>query len=253
MRLLLELECLHDGAYDLQYFSKLQGLIYGLLKGTVYDNLHDEKGYKFFCYSNVFPIGDFRAGDKRRLLISSPNVEFLQILYEKLPDTLNLGQNRYRVLDAKPIETRITTTPLTIATATPIVIRIPKQNYEKYGISTEKNYEYAYWKPEHSFEAFLKQLQENIVKKYQDYTAEKIEAPYLFQDFMFKKTVANHVVRDGKESTIIGSIWQFSFSHLTGEQNELLEFAIDCGFGEMNPSGFGFMNVMRPKPNQAAV
>lgn len=251
MRLLLELECLHDGAYDLQYFSKLQGLIYGLLKGTVYDNLHDEKSCKFFCYSNVFPIGDFRAGDKRRLLISSPNVEFLQILYEKLSNTLNIGQNRYRVLDAKPIETRIIT-PLTLATATPIVIRIPKQNYERYGIS-EKNYEYAYWKPEHSFEAFLKQLQENIVKKYQDYTAEKIEAPYLFQDFLFKKTVANHVVRDGKESTIIGSIWQFSFSHLSREQQELLAFAVDCGFGEMNPSGFGFMNVMRPKINQAAV
>ncbi len=244
MRLLLELECLHDGAYDLQYFSKLQGLIYGLLKGTVYDNLHDEKSYKFFCYSNVFPIGDFKQGETKKLLISSPNVEFLQILYEKLPNTLNLGQNRYGVLDAKPIDTRMAA-PLTLATATPIVIRIPRQNYEKYGIS-EKYDSFAYWKPEHSFEAFLKQLQENIVKKYQDYTAEKLETPYLFQDFVFKKTVANHVVREGVESTVIGSIWQFSFSHLTREQNELLAFAVDCGFGEMNSSGFGFVNAMKP-------
>lgn len=248
MRLLLELECLHDGAYDLQYFTKVQGLIYGLLKGTVYGSLHDEKGYKFFCYSNIFPIGDFQQGDKRRLLISSPNIEFLQIADQKLPDVLNLGPNSYRLLDVKPVETRLTQS-FTLVSATPIVIRIPKQNYERYGIS-EKNYEYAYWKPEHSFEAFLKQLQENIVKKYRDYAGERPggeEIPYIFQDFVFKKTAANHVVREGREFAVIGSIWQFGFSHLTREQGKLLGFAVDCGFGEMNPSGFGFMNQLLGK------
>ncbi|MEM5870703.1 MAG: CRISPR-associated protein Cas6, partial [Candidatus Aenigmatarchaeota archaeon] len=69
MRILLRLEALKNCIYDMKYFHKLQGFIYRLLKETEYRVLHDKKGYKFFCFSNIFPIGDMKVGDKRKLII----------------------------------------------------------------------------------------------------------------------------------------------------------------------------------------
>ena len=68
MRLLLKLRALKNQAYDLKYHHKLQGFIYSLLDGTPYVKLHDRRGYKFFCFSNIFPPEDVRAGVTRSLL-----------------------------------------------------------------------------------------------------------------------------------------------------------------------------------------
>jgi hypothetical protein len=46
-----------------------------------------------------------------------------------------------------------------LITATPIIIRIPEKNYEKYKIPTEfRKKRYVYWRSMYSFEAFVKQL-----------------------------------------------------------------------------------------------
>lgn len=55
MRLLLKLRAAKDQAYDMRYHHKLQGFVYGLIEGTPYMKLHDRRGYKFFCFSNIFP------------------------------------------------------------------------------------------------------------------------------------------------------------------------------------------------------
>jgi len=48
---------------------------------------------------------------------------------------------------------------------------------------------------------------------------------------------------DGKEQVSVGSLWEFTFSYIGKKQRKLLEFGIDCGFGERNSFGFGFMNI----------
>ncbi|MEO0270100.1 MAG: CRISPR-associated endoribonuclease Cas6, partial [candidate division WOR-3 bacterium] len=72
-----------------------------------------------------------------------------------------------------------------------------------------------------------------------------IESFSLFEQFKFKKEVCNHVIIKGKEYKVIGSIWEFMFSYFDNEQKKILEFGVDCGFGERNSFGFGFINVMR--------
>ena len=57
MRILLRLKAIKSSAYDLKYFNKLQGVIYNLLRDTEYGILHNKSGYKFFCFSNIFPVG----------------------------------------------------------------------------------------------------------------------------------------------------------------------------------------------------
>ncbi|MEM5813402.1 MAG: CRISPR-associated endoribonuclease Cas6, partial [Candidatus Aenigmatarchaeota archaeon] len=77
MRILLKLISEKNCEYDLKYFHKLQGFIYSLLKETPYSFLHDKKQYKYFCFSNIFPIGEIKISDIRNLIISSPDILFI--------------------------------------------------------------------------------------------------------------------------------------------------------------------------------
>jgi CRISPR-associated endoribonuclease Cas6 len=54
-RLLIKLRATEDSRYDMEYHAKVQGLIYELLRGSEYDS-HNKQGYKFFTFSNIFPI-----------------------------------------------------------------------------------------------------------------------------------------------------------------------------------------------------
>lgn len=67
----------------------------------------------------------------------------------------------------------------------------------------------------------------------------------LFQQFEFKKSVCNHIIIDGKEQKVFGSIWKFTFNYLNLEQQKLIQFGLDAGFGERNSLGFGFMNIIK--------
>ena len=248
MRLLIKLKAEKDQAYDLKYHHKLQGFIYSLLDRTPYVKLHDRRGYKFFCFSNIFPPEDAKAGALRNLLISSPDegmINALENMLKKLQEEgepANIGEMSFGIEAIFKLEPKIGRS-CTLITGTPIVIRIPKENYGKYGIKPPKDYAYVYWRKHYSFEAFIKQLEENLFKKYGEFYKRAMKEFQLFERFMFKKQVCNHIVTEGKEVRVLGSIWEFAFSYLNGEQRKLLQFGLDCGFGELNSMGFGFMNL----------
>jgi CRISPR-associated endoribonuclease Cas6 len=132
-----------------------------------------------------------------------------------------------------------------LITRTPIIVRIPRRSYAKYGIRSE--YAYVYWRPNIAFEAFLRQLEDNLIKKYKSFIgADMVEEERylpLFQQFVFRKQVCNHLLIKNREVRVFASLWEFHFSHLTREQRELLQFGLDAGFGERNSLGFGFMEV----------
>jgi CRISPR-associated endoribonuclease Cas6 len=250
MRLLLELTSTKDFEYDLKYYHKLQGFIYSLLRDTPYSILHDKKGYKFFCFSNIFPVpedGKIKRGDKKKLLISSPDKLFINFLEEKVKERkeINIGEMQFELNNVKRFNVKLKKN-FKLITATPIIIRIPEKNYEKYKIPMEfRKKRYVYWRPQYSFEAFVKQLEENLIKKYNEFYNVKFEIERIFEMFKFVKSTVNHTIINGKEQMLVGSIWEFGFSYLNPEQKKILEFGIDCGFGERNSLGFGFMNVVR--------
>jgi len=248
MRLLLELTSAKDCEYDLRYYHKLQGFIYSLFKDTPYSVLHDKKGYKFFCFSNIFPVpkdGKIKKGDKKNLLISSPDKLFINFLEEKVKERkeINIGEMQFEFNNVKRLNVKLKKN-FEIITATPIIIRIPEKNYEKYKIPMEfRKKRYVYWRSMYSFEAFVKQLEENLIKKYNEFYKTSFSIDRIFEIFKFRKEVAIPLIINGKEQIVIGSTWSFHFTYLTKEQKEILEFGIDCGFGERNSLGFGFVNV----------
>ncbi len=251
MRLFLELISLKKCIYDKMYFHKLQGFIYNVLRETEYGVLHNKPGYKFFCFSNIFPINDMKPGDSKNLIISSPDKIFIKLLKEKLIEfidskkPLNIGEMQFEIKEIKKFSIKLNSSRIKLISATPIIIKIPEKNYEKYKIPEKyRKKRYVYWRPQYDFNAFLKQLEENIFKKYKDFYKTEIKEFPIFEGFKFNSPANPRVVIKGREYSLVGSYWEFYFSGLNHDKQKrkILEFAIDCGFGEKNAYGFGFIN-----------
>ena len=258
MRLLINLRAAKNQSYESLYHHKLQGFVYGLLRDSGFGGLHDKRGYKFFCFSNIFPIKDIMgAGEAFNLIISAPNAELISSVESALGNILadaeakggaanvnvNIGEMSFEVVGFKKLETKLNRKSLRVLTATSVIIRIPERNYERSGIpEDERKAMYVYWRPKYSFEAFLKQLSENLIKKFNDFYGTKLREYELFEQFMFRRTTATKVVIDGREYVMVGSVWEFVWSYMDEMQRRVIEFGLDAGFGERNSLGFGFVN-----------
>ena len=227
-------------------------MLYQLQEGSKYFNKHENEGYKFYSFSNIFPAQDVKTGEERSCLIASPDQDFIEWLYGKFSvfqqeqKVINIGEMQFTISRMSYIKQAIRQ-GVRLITGTPVVMRIPKQKYKEYGIESERPYEY--WRPEHDFNAFVSQLHGNLVKKYEQYYGKKTEIASPFEQFKFKKSVCVHRIEQGREQKTIGSLWEFKFSNPEPEQKKLLWLGLESGFGELNSSGFGFMNVVKNGDN----
>lgn len=249
MRILLKLISSRDFSYDINYQNKAQGFIYNLIKWTDYDKIHDKSGYKFFCFSNFFPLGNCKYGDKKFFIISSPDKHFIKLLKNKLEDIekseINIGEMSFFIDDINIIKTKIDENSKLIS-STPIVIRIPEKRYEEYSIPEKfRKKRYVFWRPEYKIKPFILQLEYNLIKKYKEFYKKDPKIENIFQEMIFKKTVVNKIRINNIDRFILGSIWEFRLNFLKQKTKKILEFGIDCGFGERNSFGFGFINKVK--------
>ena len=252
MRLLVRLKALHRAAYNLAYHKDLQGLVYRFLRNSAFKTLHDRKGSKYFSFSNLIPPSRvIDEGSNKTLIIASPDGHLVETLSHSLEGVMNreirIGEMAFKVEAAGIFEydlPRDTSGDFALTSGTPIVVRIPQNRLQEYGITTKHPYRYVYWRKEHTPTAFMKQLEENLVKKYNEYYDAELEPFQIFEQLQFKKQVAVPLGMKGEESTVIGTLWDFHFTPLNGAKRDLLQFGLDAGFGEMNSLGFGFMNLI---------
>lgn len=263
MRLLLRLKCSESTSYEMEYHYHLQGFIYSLLKNSKYDYIHNKDGYKFFCFSNIFPAKSLELNDLRTLLISSPHSDFILYLYEELHKQWNrsitIAHMKFSIDSIDKFLVKIpNNTHITLITGTPIIVRIPRDKYRVYGIEQGNNYDYIYWRNDHPIYLFISQVGNNLLKKYIEYSKYSddrysIEAldiqksvrsiPLsIFQKFKFKKQVSTRLYMKGFHQVVIGTVWEFGFG-LNFDRN-LIQFILDSGLGERNSLGFGFMNLL---------
>ncbi|MEW5896441.1 MAG: CRISPR-associated endoribonuclease Cas6 [Nanoarchaeota archaeon] len=253
MRLLIELTSLKQCAYDLKYYHKLRGFLYGLQKDSKLFNRHELESCKFFSFSNIFPAKDMQSGEKRAFIVSCPDTDWIDWLrgkierYKDSGKPVEIGEMQFKIESVKSLKPKIGQRVKLIA-GTPIVLRIPREKYKDYDIQSERPFEY--WRATDDFNAFLKQLNENLLKKYHSYYGKKISDIFLFEEFKFNKEVCVHRIEEGIEIPTIGTLWEFQFNNLNNLQRKILEFSLDSGFGELNSSGFGFMNVCREKQSR---
>ena len=147
--------------------------------------------------------------------------------------------------DVRIFETKLKP-PFTLITGTPIIMRISRERYQKFDIETRYPYAYVFWRKEYPLEMFIRQLEENLCSKYAEFNgrenASEDELP-LIQKLTFKKQISTRINLHDTEQIVIGSLWEFSFN--SDQNTELLQFGLDCGLGERNSMGFGFMNVKK--------
>jgi len=237
--------------YNLAYHRDLQGLIYRFLRDSEFKMLHDKKGCKYFSFSNLIPpTRMIDEGSSKSLIVASPDRVFIETLLHGMDEIVSrevkVGEMAFRVEATEVFSQDLPRDALgefTLTSGTPIVVRIPQTRLSEYGITPRQPYKYVYWRKEHAPTAFMKQLEENLVKKYNKYYDSELEPTQIFEQLQFKKQVAVPLRMKGEESIIIGTLWDFHFAPLDDLRRNLLQFGLDAGFGEMNSLGFGFINM----------
>ncbi len=85
---MLHLKSFKSFTPSFEYHHKLQGFIYSLLKNTSFEKLHDQKGYKFYSFSDIF-IGRNAENNLFNFMIS-PSSRFIEEISYQLQ---KLGDN----------------------------------------------------------------------------------------------------------------------------------------------------------------
>jgi len=86
---MLNLKSLKSFTPSFEYHHRLQGFIYSLSKNTSFEKLHDQKGYKFYSFSNIF-IGRNAENNLFNFIISSLSSRFIEEISYQLQ---KLGDN----------------------------------------------------------------------------------------------------------------------------------------------------------------
>ena len=211
----------------------VQGVIYSLLDGTEFSDLHSRSGFKFFTYSDIFPPGDFYPGKEKNLVISSPNPKFINELYSKAKETeyMYLSDGPMRIVGVKKFSVRPTGKYIT---GSPVVVQ------EDNATST-----YFSFRRGGNLRFFMDRLKENALKKYNAYYDDELTMDEDLFDFLqFKKEVSIVVKKDDKSFVIIGTMWEVLQKRIPRGYGRFYRFITDCGIGEKNSLGFGFLNVI---------
>ncbi|MFC6964733.1 CRISPR-associated endoribonuclease Cas6 [Halocatena marina] len=243
MRCLIKLRAEQDQAYQSAYHTKLQGFLYRTLENAGYDFIHREKPFKFVSFSNIFPPKDMSEGDVRTWIVASPHEHLVEQFADAISeyDTVAVGDQRYTVkytsvFDLTPQENG------TLQTGTPIVVRIPASRCEEYGIAAE--YDDVYWRLEHPLDAFKQELERNLAAKYRRYyDKEPPERPY-FTNWTPQKEIAVPLHYEDSVVQTIATTWRLDYECRTRSMYRLVKLAYCAGLGELNTTGFGFMNEL---------
>jgi CRISPR/Cas system endoribonuclease Cas6 (RAMP superfamily) len=79
-----------------------------------------------FCFSNIFPRGDMKKGERKSIIISSPNEKFIFLLSDqinRIDIAIHLAGMQFHVISLRSFRVDITY-PSAVTSVTPIVVRI---------------------------------------------------------------------------------------------------------------------------------
>lgn len=262
MRLLIRLRAEADAKYQTAYHHKLRGRIWRALEGTDFDDLHGQKRPIGLCFSNPFPPGNISEGDQRTVLIATTDRELLATIAGDLTRDreFNIGEMAFTVEEANSIAPDVGEpgTHGMIESGTGVVVRIPPWRFDDYGIDVDSD-QAEFWKPEHSMEPFVTQVENNLDKKHGLLCPDDLPGPSdfggdLFDSYELIKTYPLPVmVTEGEERTFILSKWRLGYNVRNDHHRRHLNLALDAGIGERNALGFGFVNITdKQRPEASA-
>ena len=213
----------------------VQGFIYSVLgKDSLFSDFHDQVGFKFFNFSNIFPVSDFEKNSLKKLIISSPNNDLIKALYNQLKNKSSFYLKNYKmeILKVEILRDRYCSK---FITSTPIVLFEDNKSNRYYSIKQNSDFNF-----------FFERLKDNAVKKYNAfYDSDFILDSELFTNFEFGREVSIRLVKNNNKFIIIGSLWKNLEFNLTSQNKDFYRFLFENGLGEKNSLGFGFLNCRK--------
>lgn len=232
MRLMIKFEPKENiGYHEIDKYT-IQGFIYSLLKNDAsFGSLHDTLGFKFFNFSNIFPVSDFEKNSLKKLIVSSPNDKLIKFLFNQLKNRNSFKLKNYTMEILKVNILKKYKCPKFIS-ATPIVLFKDNQNNK-----------YFSFKQNNDFDFFFNRIKENAIKKYNAfYDADFELESNLFDGFEFSREVSIRLQKNNNKFIVIGSLWKNLEFNLDNSNKKFYNFLFDNGLGEKNSLGFGFLN-----------
>lgn len=255
MRILTTLRARANTTYDVSYHNKLRGRMWRALRGTDYEQYHDEPRPLGLSFSNVFPWGDIDEGESYHLLIASCDEELLAHIADDFVTSpeLNIGEMPFTIEDVNPVYPDVGEpgTTGTIMTDTGVCVRLSPEECDDYGIDTRFDETDTFWRPEHSMEPFVDAIHQNTQWKHgifgDDYVPGPQDAGYgeLFSGYEFIKDFSIPVtVTKGETHPHVLSKWRFDYEVQNDTHRKHLNLLLNTGIGERNGFGFGFCNII---------
>ena len=227
MRLKIKIVPQEDFVYSEINNYLTHSMIWDLLKDTEFEKLHDIKKFKFFTFSEIQRPTSFLEGREKWFYISSPNKYLIEILYKKISEkeTIKLGKHVLNVYTTKPFNMSFSKV---WKSGSVIILQVSRNRY------WSKKYD--------SLDIFLKRLKENALKKHNIFFNDKLdfEGP-IFDRLSLEKQVAIHIRKNKKDIRLIGTKWTFWKDNIEKDLRKFYKFIFDCGLGEKNSMGFGFI------------
>lgn len=237
-RLVIELTTKEEEMSE-ESFNKhyIQSLIYSRLNSQGNSEYHNGNRFRFFTFSDIFPSGSMKKGDVKRLIISSPDDRLIGLLAKSFAEDneIYIGKGKFSLRSVKI--TRLNPYQRVFISGSPVVIY--KDNKHNVLFSLRDG---------DSISFFIQRLKENAIKKYTQFTGKTprfMDTP-IFDFIKLKKEVSIKINHRGGDFYLIGSVWE----KLGIEQGRRIDmdfyrFIMDCGVGEKNSLGFGFINPVR--------
>lgn len=230
MRLILKFSINSELQHDAINKYTIQGFIYNLLHNTDFEHYHDLKGFKYFSYSNIFPVSPFKPGEIKNLIISSPWPEFIKTLRDSLQkkSVHRLGKYEIEIKELKIFNVDLTRR---FISSTPIVLF--KDNENNIYHSLDKTADFSF---------FMDRIKENALKKYNSYYGDNYYFEgNIFDRFEYGREVAVRIKKADKMFIVIGTLWK-NLEKFNMDNKRFYRFIMDAGLGEKNSLGFGMLN-----------
>jgi len=211
----------------------IQSLIWNSLKKSDFSEMHDSKKFKFFSFSNIFPVEQIRENKRYNLIISSPNKLFIQDLKKGIEEKgeIRIGIHKFHVEESKIFDLPLRERWIT---GSPIVLYKNNDTLEYFSFEKHKDFEF-----------FFNRIKENAIKKFKMfYNLEKFEFKFfMFDSFKFKRTIVHSIRKNEKAFVIIGTLGEFKIPEIySSKMRRFYKFIMDTGLGEKNSLGYGFIN-----------
>lgn len=209
-------------ADDMQ--SRVCGLIdYSFSKRDELLSMHNMNKYKFYCFDSLYPVESdriYKKGKVYALTIRTLDLNLAEFFSNSLLDVetyyVKALSSEIKIIPQKPIEK--------IYSLTPAIIKNDS----------------GYWRDSMSIDDYERRLKENLIKKYNDITGEKMDEDFeLFNKIELKNRKPISVRY--KNIKLLGDKVNLYISDDKRAQ-QLAYMALGSGIMEMNSRGCGFVN-----------